>query len=239
MQEFKNLNGFSVKDDAARKSIIDLQGDLYDTKIELHGRYKHVANPNLLINSDFRSPINQRGKTSYTATTNFLYTVDRWRIADHVTLEVIDGAVLMDGSVTNVKLAEGSVTADKLADDIDLGGIEMVKLWENASPASAMGAQTISLDLNEYDAVKVVCYLSTSVSQRINAFGEITGNTKNGFLAHGVYGDGKIFAVYRPMYVDKNGVELGNAYKSTPSTDVTDLSCAIPCKIYGIKGVIE
>lgn len=93
MQEFKSLNGFTIKDDVARKSIIDLQGALYDTEIELHGRYKHVANPNLLINSDFRNPINQRGKTSYTTTTNFLYTVDRWRIADHVTLEVIDGAV--------------------------------------------------------------------------------------------------------------------------------------------------
>lgn len=41
------------------------------------------SNPNLLINSDFRNPVNQRGQNSYTGvgantTTNVTYTIDRW-----------------------------------------------------------------------------------------------------------------------------------------------------------------
>lgn len=40
-----------------------------------------ISNPNLLINSDFRNPVNQRGKTTYSPTGNVLvYTIDRWGI---------------------------------------------------------------------------------------------------------------------------------------------------------------
>lgn len=39
--------------------------------------YETYSNPNILINSDFRNPINQRGQTEYTG--NNIYTVDRWR----------------------------------------------------------------------------------------------------------------------------------------------------------------
>lgn len=37
-----------------------------------------ISNPNLLINSDFRNPINQRGKTIYEGQTTKIYTVDKW-----------------------------------------------------------------------------------------------------------------------------------------------------------------
>lgn len=36
------------------------------------------SNPNLLINSDFRNPVNQRGQTSYSVSA-WEYTIDRWR----------------------------------------------------------------------------------------------------------------------------------------------------------------
>jgi len=36
-----------------------------------------ASNPNQLINSDFRNPINQRGQSSYSASTN-CYSIDRW-----------------------------------------------------------------------------------------------------------------------------------------------------------------
>ena len=43
-----------------------------------------ISNPNLLINSDFRNPVNQRGNTTYTAneTKTHVYTIDRWRFKD-------------------------------------------------------------------------------------------------------------------------------------------------------------
>lgn len=40
-----------------------------------------ISNPNLLINSDFRNPVNQRGQTTYAPAKNVLvYTIDRWGI---------------------------------------------------------------------------------------------------------------------------------------------------------------
>ena len=111
-------------------------------------------------------------------------------------------------------------------------------LWQNASPTTGMGAQTINLDLSEYDMVMVECYLTASITLRINAFAEITDGTKNGFLASGVYGtNNKIYGLYRPMYVTKTGIELGNSYATTPSSDENVSTAAIPYKIYGIKGV--
>lgn len=45
---------------------------------------------NLLDNSDFRNPVNQRGATSYTGVE---YTIDRWKIWDNSTLNVNDGYI--------------------------------------------------------------------------------------------------------------------------------------------------
>jgi len=40
-----------------------------------------ISNPNLLINGDFRNPVNQRGGISYAPSGNVLvYTIDRWGI---------------------------------------------------------------------------------------------------------------------------------------------------------------
>lgn len=39
-----------------------------------------ISNPNLLINGDFRNPVNQRGQTTYIAeNAQTIYTIDRWR----------------------------------------------------------------------------------------------------------------------------------------------------------------
>lgn len=41
-----------------------------------------VSNPNILINADFRNPINQRGKTEYTLSGNSVYCIDRWNCSN-------------------------------------------------------------------------------------------------------------------------------------------------------------
>lgn len=46
-----------------------------DTNAYLETRIKKAAPVNLLDNSDFRNPVNQRGQTSYTGTS---YKIDRW-----------------------------------------------------------------------------------------------------------------------------------------------------------------
>ena len=59
------------------------------------------SNPNLLINSDFRNPVNQRGKTSYTGTNSAtLYTVDRWGIVNVPTVTVQDDSLKIENPST-------------------------------------------------------------------------------------------------------------------------------------------
>jgi hypothetical protein len=51
------------------------------------------SNPNLLINSDFRNPINQRGLTTYQEAPNWTYCIDRWKYFNQMTVQVLSGAV--------------------------------------------------------------------------------------------------------------------------------------------------
>lgn len=48
--------------------------------------------PNLLINSDFRNPINQRGQTSYWKPSSWTYNVDRWT-------HIYNSVILEDGYI--------------------------------------------------------------------------------------------------------------------------------------------
>ena len=78
-----------------------------DTLDGLHAN-EIASNPNLFINSDFRRPINQRGKTSY-ATEG--YTIDRWSISTNLTLTVCDGYIkvcksVLSGNPTFLQLIE-------------------------------------------------------------------------------------------------------------------------------------
>ena len=51
------------------------EGDEFGAKDvnEIHVRLNGLASMNLLINSDFRNPVNQRGKTSYAITNKGTY----------------------------------------------------------------------------------------------------------------------------------------------------------------------
>ena len=70
----------------------------YSTKEYLASSISYFSNPNLLINSNFRNPVNQRGSTSYTAV-NRAYTIDRWNIGQG-TLKVNSSSVTFEGNTT-------------------------------------------------------------------------------------------------------------------------------------------
>ena len=54
---------------------------------------QQVGSPrNFLDNSDFTNPINQREKTSYTATGSYTFTIDRWKM-NYGTITVNDGYI--------------------------------------------------------------------------------------------------------------------------------------------------
>lgn len=77
--ELKTLNGYGF--DATKLGGLDAQ-------YYAQGRAAH----NLLDNSDFRNPVNQRGATSYSGIT---YTIDRWRSWDSNNITTLN-----DGSIS-------------------------------------------------------------------------------------------------------------------------------------------
>lgn len=81
-QVLDGLNDPKQDDEAARKAYVDKS-------------VKAAAPVNLLDNSDFRNPVNQRGKSNYTGTE---YTIDRWRTWAAGNIVVGDGYVGVSGA---------------------------------------------------------------------------------------------------------------------------------------------
>lgn len=77
------------------------QGDLqidYNALANLPELNTMFSNPNILINSDFRNPVNQRGQTTYTIPES-TYTIDRWKVlSNDATLSVNDGYIKISGN---------------------------------------------------------------------------------------------------------------------------------------------
>lgn len=82
----------------------------YASKMYVNAAAAQAAPANLLDNSDFRDPVNQRGKTSYTGSG---YTIDRWENdMGLLTVSVADGSVKVQrtGSTTdNFKQTVGDI----------------------------------------------------------------------------------------------------------------------------------
>ena len=78
----------------------------------LDAKIAQISNPNLLINSDFRNPINQRGASSYSGLGN--YTIDRWRLLTNTAiLTVNQNSITLNGSFSQyieMPLIEGDYT---------------------------------------------------------------------------------------------------------------------------------
>ena len=65
--------------------------------------YANFSNPNLLINSDFRNPVNQRGATSYESKTSGkdTYNIDRWHASYGTIVTVNNGSITFAGNTNS------------------------------------------------------------------------------------------------------------------------------------------
>lgn len=118
---------------------------------------------------------------------------------------------------------------------------QTVLLWTNPNPTTSFTAQTIPLDLSNYDAVKIValfventnssfvCELPVGSTDRaISYFFLLTATSSD--AAHFING------VSRPASVGTNGVIFGRGQMVYNSGAYVDWdNRAIPWKIYGIK----
>ena len=136
------------------------------------------------------------------------------------------------------------VARDKVMDivgdtTIDLGGLEMVKLWENASPTSEFAAQTIALDLNEYDFIDVIF---NSIITRVGV-----GSGATTFQMAGVDKDTTTTSTpswrMRTISASETGATFSAGFykylDGIKQASSTSNSICIPLAIYGIKGVAE
>ena len=143
-----------------------------------------------------------------------------------------------NGTIPVSKGGTGATTAEEALHA--LGGVSIKKLWQNARPTSNFAAQTISLNLSEYDFVEVVYKTSTSSKHQIIERCEIGA----GIRAERFYNPTSTSTVLKNMYrggdgASTSGYNFGDAYlKTANATDSTkDNSYIIPYKIYGIKVV--
>lgn len=77
-------------DDPFDVALLNGNADTVDTAIKK--AYQGKAAHNLLDNSDFTNPINQRGKTTYTGSG---WTIDRWRTWDDSAVVTVDNAGIL------------------------------------------------------------------------------------------------------------------------------------------------
>lgn len=96
---------------------------------------KGWSNQNILINADFRNPVNRNGKTEYSGAG---YTIDRWRRLNPA------GALLVrNGSVRLIRTATGSSVQFSQLLEHEIEGSLTVSMLMNSSISS--GGATISL----------------------------------------------------------------------------------------------
>ena len=112
------------------------------------------------------------------------------------------------------------------APEVGGGGVEMKLLWRNASPTSDFSAQTLTLDLSEYDAA-IVSYAQSRNDGRISSS---ILCMKDRSISIGAY---RGASIKRTCEVMETGVKFGDASSSSGNTN----SSIVPYEIFGVKGV--
>lgn len=166
---------------------------------------------------------------------------------------VLNDVVKLDltaDTVTPETLAEG-VTAHDAAGNLVTGtmkmGITSTKVWENASPTSLFNAQTITLDLSEYDAVYIKWATHRDYARDVNPIDIVQVGTKKSCMAlvaaDLISASIEYDLAARSVTVNTDGIKFtiglcNSAYNGGKGTFGSNESKYMtPLAIYGIKGV--
>ncbi len=107
-------------------------------------------------------------------------------------------------------------------------------LWTNPSPTSAFSAQTLNLNLNNYNAILILSTYSTSYSTLIfENIVFLVPEIKDGTIQTRIHGWGRDnnYNLTRYYTITNTSIAIdGGAYNGSNNT-----SYMIPWKIYGIK----
>lgn len=131
----------------------------------------------------------------------------------------------------------GKTTASTVGGDASFhdSGAGMRLLWTNSDTASAFDAQTIALDLSEYDAVYVFFYQVTSQSNIRSQGFALKGVQTT--IRHLTNSGVNIMGVSRTVTPSDTGVTFGAGITFVQGTSgtTTNNTYQIPVYIYGIK----
>lgn len=111
-------------------------------------------------------------------------------------------------------------------------------LWTNASPSTTFAAQTISLDLSDYEEVEVEyvdhnVHISTMSQIRVK-IGQ--SGSMNIMIGNSSYSSGVPFVANRRFSVTQTGITFGDGAGTPVSSSLaTRNDSCIPYRIYGIK----
>ena len=176
------------------KKIRTEQGDL---QIDYNALTNLPSNPNLLINANFKAPVNQRNQSSYSYTssnTTKVYTIDRW---------------WLNGAGASLTFHEGYMTV-YLPNGCDFGqGLEIdYTKFDNV---------TVSVKFRNDSTVKTATLSGmSSMAESTERFVNLTNNIKIGFF---VFGHGT-YMFFRPtsgaVTMDIEWVKLENGSVATP-----------------------
>lgn len=97
MDDGRRLNAVLEEDFAKKDEVNSAKTEAIDSsKVYTNEQIKKAAPRNLLDNSDFRNPVNQRGHASGSAGAND-YCIDRWELQYNTTITMMDGFIRLGG----------------------------------------------------------------------------------------------------------------------------------------------
>ena len=143
--------------------------------------------------------------------------------AANVASGIVYWAALYEGEYTAETLPEYHARGYSLESAV-CGNVEL--LWKNASPSSTFAAQTISLDLSEYDLIRIHAKIVDASTIVLPAVEGVVGET----LAIHFYNGSMLYQ--RDVTLNQTSIVFGNTGNGGAANGV-----CVPLRIYGIKGV--
>ena len=125
---------------------------------------------------------------------------------------------------------------------VETVGMQMDLLWSNPNPTAEFPAQTVALDLSQYEAIRFVCapYYDTKWAYYFDT-GLYPKNQPcviSAVMASSAIMTGTPYYCMRTFTFDNNGIVFVDGMQSSGSTFVSSNGQAIiPVKIYGIRNV--
>lgn len=115
-----------------------------------YARANQVTPRNLLDNSDFRNPVNQRGQTSYSGS---IYNIDRWRSFQNDNVVTVDNGCIRQ-------------TGTQLLQNLDANVIDKTKTYTLAACKVDGTIRIISGTFaNQFSNAYLSCYIDTNIGK--------------------------------------------------------------------------